>query len=224
MAGLGALVLLTPVLAQVPKADTFLSTGDLDELAQTERARAGEVFKRLEGFPSTGQSPRGRAMPSISVTPGRAPDPAAIAQQFGRKQAGETPQGPALLVFVSFSMPAESLLRLAHQAKRADGVLVFRGLAGATLREMVERVEPLAKTGAAIQIDPEAFTRLGVKTVPTFALTQAPASCADRSCNRDVRRVAGDVSIDFALERLARSDDALGGAAAMRLNMLRGIR
>ena len=66
--------------------------------------------------------------------------------------------------------PREASFVLAHQAKRADGVLVFRGLAGATLREMVERVEPLAKTGASIQIDPDAFARFGVEVVPTFVL------------------------------------------------------
>jgi conjugal transfer pilus assembly protein TrbC len=146
-----------------------------------------------------------------------------MAEQFRRTRADAAPRAPVLLVFVSFSMPVESLLRLAHQAKRADGVLVFRGLAGATLREMVERVEPLARTGAAIQINPDAFARIGVKTVPTFALMDS-TSCADRSCDTGVRRIAGDVTLDYALERLSRADDPIGGAAAARLNMLRGVR
>jgi conjugal transfer pilus assembly protein TrbC len=193
----------------------------MDDLVRTERARSNEVLRRLDSITPPGETPRGRAIPNVSVTPGRAPDPAVIAERFRHEQASEPPRAPALLVFVSFSMPTESLLRLAHQAKRADGVLVFRGLTGATLREMVERVEPLAKTGAAIQIDPDAFVRFGVKAVPTFALTEDSRSCDDRSCDTGVRRIAGDVTLDFALERLAHADDALGSAASARLKMLR---
>jgi conjugal transfer pilus assembly protein TrbC len=221
VAGLAALALLTPALAQAPDSAKFPSPGDLDELVRTERARSDEVLRRLPVTPP-GDPERGRAIPKVSVTPGRAPDPAAIAEQFRHEQTRESPGAPTLLVFVSHSMPPESLLRLAHQAKRADGVLVFRGLAGATLREMIERVEPLARTGAAIQIDPEAFGRFGVKAVPTFVLAEGSRSCADRSCDANARRIAGDVTLDFALERLARADDPLGAAAAARLTMLRG--
>jgi conjugal transfer pilus assembly protein TrbC len=163
-------------------------------------------------------------IPAVPAIPARAPDPGAIAEQFRRMQTDAATRGPALLVFVSFSMPPESLLRLAHQAKRSDGVLVFRGLTGATLREMVGRVEPLAKTGAAIQIDPEAFARFGVEVVPTFVLAESLASCGDATCEGRVRRVAGDVTLDYALERLARGDGAIGSAAAERLSQLRGVR
>ena len=182
------------------------------------------MFRRLDAAAPPERSARDRGMPSISVAPGRAPDPAVISEQFRRMQEDAIPRGPALLIFVSFSMPAGSLLRLAHQAKRADGVLVFRGLAGATLREMVERVEPLAKTGASIQINPEAFARFGVEVVPTFVLADSLASCGEATCEGRVRRIAGDVTLDYALERLARADGAIGSAAAGRLNTLRGAR
>jgi conjugal transfer pilus assembly protein TrbC len=163
-------------------------------------------------------------MPTLTVAPSRAPDPAAIAEQFRQTQADTTPRGPALLVFVSFSMPAENLLRLAQQAKQVDGVLVFRGLAGASLREMVARVQPLAKTGAAIQINPEAFTRFGVSVVPTFALANSAEPCGDGVCEASVQRVAGDVTLEHALERLAHTNNPIGQAAAVRLNLLRGGR
>jgi hypothetical protein len=39
-----------------------------------------------------------------------------------------------------------------------------------------------------------------------------------------VRRIAGDVTLDYALERLARADGAIGSAAAGRLDTLRGAR
>ncbi|HET9694796.1 MAG TPA: type-F conjugative transfer system pilin assembly protein TrbC, partial [Steroidobacteraceae bacterium] len=112
---------------------------------------------------------------------------------------------------------------LAEQAKRANAVLVFRGLAGATLREMVARLQPLAKTGAAMQINPEAFTHFGIEVVPTFILAARGTDCGERACEGQARRVAGDVSLDHALDRLARSGDSFAEAAETRLHQLRGV-
>jgi conjugal transfer pilus assembly protein TrbC len=218
------MALPTAALAEVQPPVALPSQSDLDQATQAGRARSGEVFQRLEVIAPAGRSARARELPSVNIAPGRAPDPAAIAEQFRQTQADTAPQGPALLVFVSFSMPPENLLRLAQQAKQADGVLVFRGLAGASLREMVARVQPLAKTGAAIQINPEAFTRFGVSVVPTFALANSAEPCGDSVCEASVQRVAGDVTLDHALERLARTDDPIGRAATVRLNLLRGRR
>ena len=222
LAGLAAAASLVPSLAQVQEGAALPTPSD--EALRTERARSSEVFRRLDALTPPGQSARERPIPSITAVPGRGPDPAAIADQFRRTQADRAPRGPALLLFVSFSMPPESLLRLAQQAKRSDGVLVFRGLAGATLREMVGRVEPLAKTGATIEINPDAFARFGVEVVPTFVLAESLASCGDKICEGRVRRIAGDVTLDYALERLAHADGAIGSAAAARLNTLRGGR
>ena len=224
LAVLAPLALLTPALGQVPRSAALPAPSNMDDVVQAERARSTEVFRRLDAAAPPERSARDRAMPSISVAPGRAPDPAVISEQFRRMQEDAPPRGPVLLIFVSFWMPAASLLHLAHQAKRADGVLVFRGLAGATLREMVERVEPLAKTGASIQINPDAFARFGVEAVPTFVLAESLASCGEATCEGRARRIAGDVTLDYALERLARVDGAIGSAAAGRLNTLRGVR
>ena len=163
-------------------------------------------------------------MPSVPVTPVRAPDPAAIAERYRANAASPAPAGPELLVFVSFSMPHASLVRLAEQARQANAVLVFRGLAGATLRQMVERLQPLARTGAAMQINPEAFTRFGIEVVPTFVLTARSADCGERACEGPTRRLAGDVSLDHALDRLARSGEPLAQAAETRLRQLREVR
>lgn len=218
------MTLTTAAIAQVQSPAVRPSQNDLDEATQAGRARSAEVFQRLEVIAPAGRPDRARELPAVNITPGGAPDPAAIAEQFRQAQADTAPRGPALLVFVSFSMPPDSLVRLAQQAKQADGVLVFRGLAGASLREMVARVQPLAKTGAAIQINPEAFTRFGVSVVPTFALADSAEPCGDGVCEASVQRVAGDVTLEHALERLAHTHNPIAQAAAVRLNLLRGGR
>jgi conjugal transfer pilus assembly protein TrbC len=193
---------------------------ELERLIETERARSRELLERID---PSGHGPRNpmRAMPSVGVQPGRGPDPATIAEHYRQSHVPARPSGPVLFVFVSFSMPHESLLRLAAQTRVADGVLLFRGLAGATLGQMTARLQPLARTGAAIQIHPQAFERFGVQLVPTFLVVEEEGSCAASSCEARWRRVAGDVSLDHALDRLAREPDELGYAADARLRRLR---
>jgi len=212
---LAGAALAAPALAQPMPAQT-----EFDAALGAARARSGEIFQRLDDRVPALRS--GRALPSVPEAPGRAPDPAVIAERYRTSAATPPHTGPALLVFVSFSMPPASLLRLAEQASRANAVLVFRGLAGASLRQMAERLQPLAKTGATLQIDPEAFTRFGVEIVPTFVLAERASGCGETACEGLARRVAGDVSLDHALERLARAEDTLAHAAEARLRQLRG--
>jgi conjugal transfer pilus assembly protein TrbC len=189
---------------------------------RTERARSSAVFRRLDDESPTRDTTAGRAMPAVPVAPGRAPDPAAIAERYRAIAPTPAHAGPELLVFVSFSMPQASLLRLAEQASRANAVLLFRGLAGASLRQMAERLQPLAKRGAAMQIDPEAFTRFGIEVVPTFVLAERVPGCGEARCEALARSVAGDVSLDYALQQLARTGGPLAHAADARLQRLRG--
>jgi conjugal transfer pilus assembly protein TrbC len=196
----------------------------LEQLMSREKERAREALQGMERLDAPGPATAPRSMPRIDVERSRAPDPAAIADAYRRQQNLPGVVAPELLVFVSFSMPHESLVRLAEQARRADAVLVFRGLAGATLREMTSRLVPLTKAGAAMQINPQAFARFGIKAAPTFVLAEGEESCAESTCEGRAQLVSGDVSLDFALERLARQGGPLAYAAEDRLRRLRGGR
>lgn len=154
------------------------------------------------------------------------PDPAAIAQQL------TTPQGsmaPALFVLVSFSMPPPSLERLAHQAALAGGSLVLRGVVDDSLAKTAEMARAIAARHAGVQIliDPTLFRRFAVKQVPTFVLSAMPDGLG--SCGKDCSvpafaSVTGDVTLDYALEHLARQRDARFSPTAERcLQKLRAM-
>jgi conjugal transfer pilus assembly protein TrbC len=196
----------------------------LEQQISTEKARAREALNSVERVNPPGAAAAPRSMPRIEVERARAPDPGAIADAYRRQQSAAGMAGPDLLVFVSFSMPHESLLRLAEQVRRADGVLVFRGLAGATLREMTARLAPLSKSGAAMQINPQAFTRFAITAVPAFVVAKSDPGCAASACDGQAQLVSGDVTLEFALERLANHGGPLAYAAEDRLRRLRGGR
>ncbi|HEV2523947.1 MAG TPA: type-F conjugative transfer system pilin assembly protein TrbC, partial [Gammaproteobacteria bacterium] len=86
----------------------------------------------------------------------------------------------ALLVFVSFSMPKQSLQAWARQAKKAGGTLVLRGLVDNSLRKTLLKIQDVlgAENLNTLNIDPLAFETFGIHTVPAVIVTdqtQAPA-------------------------------------------------
>jgi conjugal transfer pilus assembly protein TrbC len=134
---------------------------------------------------------------------------------------------PRLLVFVSFSMPEATLARLADQAAAARASLVLRGLADGSLRQTVARVQRLmGSREIGFQIDPLAFDRFGITSVPSFVLLRrgaVPSACEAGTCfAADVyAKTAGDVSIRYAVEFISRTAPAFAGEAAFFLGRVK---
>jgi len=124
----------------------------------------------------------------------------------------QSPQS-ALRIFVTLDMPAASLRGLADQAARSGAMLVLRGLKDNSMRATLARVQSLiGERNVAWQIDPQAFARYAVERAPTFVLLTggAGATVTESACTSDCRRpsafvaIAGDVSLDYALEAMVR--------------------
>lgn len=131
--------------------------------------------------------------------------------------------GPALLVFISFSMPDATLARLVEQATRSNATLVVRGLISNSLQQTALRARQLiGPRKVGFQLDPQAFDRFGVNVVPTFVLLKdgaVPAPCAAGTCypNASFAAVSGDVSVDYALEHIKRTAPSFGKEAGVLL-------
>jgi len=193
-----------------------------------QRMRVQELLRRAdENF----RADPGRPVQSTPKLPGavaaHGADPMAVAERYRRAGAQEAQvhAGPDLLVFVSFSMPEASLRRVAAEAGKADAVLVFRGPKDGSLRKTLQAFEPLARLGARAILHPEAFTRHDVKSVPVYVLDSTTGGCEETvgACG-DPLRLAGDVSLEYALERMALSRSPMGREAEARLMRLRGAR
>jgi len=78
----------------------------------------------------------------------------------------------SLSIFISFSVPEESLKELSYGLEKTGGVFVIRGLPHNSFREFFEKTKSLKEKGilAPILIDPEAFENFNIERVPTFAL------------------------------------------------------
>jgi len=137
-----------------------------------------------------------------------------------------------LRIFITLDMPRASLQLLTDQAARTGAVLVLRGLKSQSMRETLDAVRGLiGERNVAWVIDPEAFARFAVRHAPTFVLTaqdngiDAPAGCTS-GCLAPTSfvSVAGDVSLDYALEAILRRKPEVASRATPILDQLRGSR
>ncbi|MBY0292800.1 MAG: type-F conjugative transfer system pilin assembly protein TrbC [Alphaproteobacteria bacterium] len=129
---------------------------------------------------------------------------------------GDNIRYPKLLVFVSFSMPLDSLKALGTHVNQLGGRLVLRGLLNGNFRETAQKLKDLQEE---VIIDPPLFEAYQVERVPTFVLRQKNTGSAEEEAVYD--RLVGNVSLEYALEQFASSGEMHPEAAEM-LQALRG--
>lgn len=158
-------------------------------------------------------------------------DPAQIAQSFaGLNLLDRSPF--ELRIFVSLSMPKVSLLALAKDARTIGAVLVFRGLPnglnglkglnGSGSRQdsvknaaknnpakvvspwmdMYQQLGFLRATGANLQIDPTAFARYDIESVPSFVMSRPDqnTACSAGQCQNTYAKAVGEQKLREVLE------------------------
>lgn len=155
-------------------------------------------------------------------------DPEAIARQYSQIRSGPTDSRDAdtneLMVFVSLSMPTGSLERVARDSRKAGASLIMRGVSkgvgpGRWVHSMAA-LEPLTKNGGEVSLHPDLFERFGIRRVPAIVVAADPsAGCTDDAC-RAFAVIYGDVSLAYALERLADRKDVIGSISRQRLSKL----
>ena len=173
-----------------------------------------DIARALRDHPFPDVAPLRRPVPRIDAAPAGI-DLEALARQ-GVRLPTEAAQKPTstLRIFVTLDMPTASLHLLAAQAARIGAPLVLRGLKDHSMRATLAAIGRITGTGqAGWLIDPDAFTRYGIAQGPTFVVTDE--SSATPSCTGACRAgedwvaIAGDVSVDYALNTILRQKPAL---------------
>ena len=97
---------------------------------------------------------------------------------------------PQILVFVSFSMPLQTLKELAISAEKYNAKLVIRGLVDNSFKKTMEK---LTEFQSGLEINPNLFKTFNVKQVPTFIIVKD---------DKKVSRLSGNVGLAYASEKL----------------------
>jgi len=181
-----------------------------NEPAETPLEKSNRILRELNAqFPQHRQpeAPKLDALPQ----PSTAVSPSDLAQQFSKPPA-MTPIRAAtheLMVFVSFSMPRESLLRIVEQSEKTGAKMVFRGMAGDKLSDMSKKVaDVLGNHRVEALIHPRAFTQFKVDRVPALVIAKSDAgNDLDNGCAQagSYIKVTGDAGQDYALDLIERT-------------------
>jgi conjugal transfer pilus assembly protein TrbC len=204
----GAVAIALIMLPASAKAQGLPADKALDEAMQAQRDRSAKITSRAQGMPNQ------QTMPNIDASKLKNADPSRIIEQYQTLKDGvETAQREeGFLIFVSLSMPKESLNRLVDQAIKYKAPLVIRGTLNDSLATTVAKVsEVLNKREAEFQIDPRLFTRFSIATVPAFVAISPD--------NGKWATVLGDVSAGYALETMERSMPSVASYVKQRLAM-----
>ncbi|MDH5651260.1 MAG: type-F conjugative transfer system pilin assembly protein TrbC [Gammaproteobacteria bacterium] len=120
-----------------------------------------------------------------------------------------------LYIFVSFSMPELTLLRLLEQSQHLNAPLVLRGLVNNDMSQTRLKINQLlgadqqghTTISGGFTIDPTLYERFGVVVVPTFVLTEGSVRpCNQTDCPTPTFvRLAGDITMEYALESMGKS-------------------
>jgi type-F conjugative transfer system pilin assembly protein TrbC len=109
----------------------------------------------------------------------------------------------SILIFISFSMPQESIKGWINQAKKVNAAVYMRGLVNNLFKDTIMAVNKLVQDQpGGILIDPTLFRK--------YAITQVPAVVVSRGENFDV--IYGDVTLDYALANLSKDNVFLAEA------------
>lgn len=127
---------------------------------------------------------------------------------------------PQFMVFVSLSMPEESLKTIIDQTSAAGGFVVFRGFPNNSVKQFVAGMSKVVSNDdqfASIGVDPRLFRAFGVQAVPTYvAVSSDFTPCDGLRCTTTpppFDSISGNVTVRYALETFA-EDNGPGALVA----------
>lgn len=148
----------------------------------------------------------------------------ALAKRY--EQRAQARRTDDLMVFVSFAMPPESLKRIVAQVSQLGGTVVLNGFKDNSWKATAFAIKDLGEKRGNVVVNPNAFTKYKVKAVPVTVLTKPEAidQIDSEGCALPdtYAAVAGDVSLDYALNEIAQHDRRFTELAQGYARQLRG--
>lgn len=114
---------------------------------------------------------------------------------------------PAILIFVSFSMPRQSLEAILRDAKKIHACVVIRGLIDDSFQKTYQRIAALVKSsdGDGMELNPLWFKRFKIQSVPSVVVLPPDSPCFQyETCEKaaDYDQMTGNITISAALKMI----------------------
>jgi len=114
---------------------------------------------------------------------------------------------PAILIFVSFSMPQSSLEAYLRDAKKIHASVVIRGLIDNSFQKTFQRIATLVKSsnGEGVELNPLWFKRFDIAAVPAVVVVPQESVCFKNAIckkEKDYDVMTGDITLSAALRMI----------------------
>lgn len=130
-----------------------------------------------------------------------------------------------IIIFVSFSMPDESLKGWLREANIINAPVIVRGFINNSFKDTINKIGILTTDNhGGVQIDPMLFERFHVDKVPAVIVVKDPDCMPGMSCTLDYAVVYGDVTLSYALKKIGDEEDGFSIIAKNALTQLGGIK
>ena len=127
-----------------------------------------------------------------------------------------------VLIFVSFSMPKESLKGWMREAEKIHAPVVIRGLVNNSFKATIQKMTELAQDNhGGVQLDPTLFQRFQINQVPAVVVMSSSGCLPNQTCREEYDVIYGDVHLSYALKRIADQNDNVSKVANTALATLR---
>src|SRR3990167_8595899 len=95
----------------------------------------------------------------------------------------EMKQSNSVIIFVSFSMPRQSLIAYLHDANKIHASIVVLGLVNNSLKETVGTISSLVKEagGGGVELNPLVFNTFHITKVPSVIVIPSSNTCMQQS-------------------------------------------
>jgi type-F conjugative transfer system pilin assembly protein TrbC len=134
-----------------------------------------------------------------------------------------------VLIFISFSMPIESLKAWSEQAQKIHAPLIIRGLLNDSFVETQKVVKQMTiHSHGGVIIDPRLFQTYHITQVPAVVVRQSVVTTTclpNQSCwqPEEDEVVMGDVGLESALKSIAQEDNRVADIAQKKLAEWRAL-
>lgn len=128
-----------------------------------------------------------------------------------------------VIIFVSFSMPEQSIVSLMKDAKRIHASIVIRGLIHNSFKETFLKMASIVKeaSGGGVELNPPAFKKYNIQKVPAVVVIPTNQTCfSEKICAEESFDVIyGDIPLYDALKAIRDHGISKHAAEHLMLNM-----
>lgn len=151
-----------------------------------------------------------------------------LSTQLSAKKSSNSKKMSSILIFVSFSMPIQSLEAYLRDAKKIHASVVIRGLIDNSFQKTYKKIADLIKSsgGDGVELNPIWFKRFGIQVVPAVVILPEGSPCFKNDvCKKDndFDVMTGDITLSSGLKIIRDRGHLTSEIAKVALSKLQGL-